>query len=195
MNTREILVGVGVGAALAFMFDPQGGGRRRALVRDKMVRASRKTRDGMDATARDLMNRTRGIAAATRGRWSREDVDDERLIERVRAKLGRVSSHPRAIDVRAQDGEVTLYGPILVHEVDDVLGMVATVRGVRSVINELEPHASSEGVPSLQGAGRTAGSSLDILQRNWAPATQALVGVAALAATMLAYSARRPHAA
>ncbi len=198
MNTRDILVGAGVGAAVAFILDPQGGGRRRALVRDQVVRASRKTRDGLDATARDIANRSRGIAAATRGRLSESSVDDHRLVERVRARLGRASSHPRAIDVKAADGEVTLYGPILSDEVDDVLGVVGAVRGVRAVINELEPHDSAEGIPSLQGRGRVAGPSLDVLQRNWAPATQALVGMAALAATgavMMVYSARRPQAA
>jgi hypothetical protein len=196
MNTREILVGAGVGAALAFMLDPQGGGRRRALVRDKVVFATRKTRDGVDAVSRDMANRTRGIAAASRGRLTARHVDDEVLVERVRAKLGRASSHPRAIDVKADDGEVTLYGPILSDEVDNVVSAVSAVRGVQSVINELEPHDSPEGIPSLQGHGRVAGPSLDILQRNWAPATQALVGMAALAATsaVIAYS-RRPHAA
>lgn len=197
MNTRDILVGAGVGAAVVFMLDPQGGGRRRALVRDKMAYASRKTRDGMDAVARDMANRTRGIAAATRGRFTDSNVDDDVLVERVRAKLGRASSHPRAIDVKAADGEVTLYGPILSDEVADVLSIVGSVRGVHAVVNELEPHDSPEGIPSLQGHGRVAGRSLDILQRNWAPATQALVGMAALAATsaaVLAY-ARRPHAA
>ena len=197
MNTREILVGAGVGAALAFILDPQGGGRRRALVRDKVVRASRKTRDGVDAVARDMANRTRGVAAATRGRLTDRDVDDDVLVERVRAKLGRASSHPRALDVNAANGEVTLYGPILSDEVDDVLNVVSSVRGVHTVVNELEPHDSPEGIPSLQGRGRVAGPSLDILQRNWAPATQALVGMAALAATsaVIAYSSRRPHAA
>ena len=198
MNTRDIVVSVGVGAALALMFDPQGGGRRRALVRDKMVRASRKTREGLDDVARDVTNRTRGIAAAARGRFSEREVDDEQLLERVRAKLGRVSSHPRAIDVKAIDGEVTLYGPILSREVDNVLSAVASVRGVQSVINELEPHDSPDGIPSLQGEGRVGGPSLDILQRNWAPATQALVGVAAIAATsaaVIAYASRRPDAA
>jgi BON domain len=197
MNTREILAGAGVGAALAYMLDPQAGGRRRALVRDKMVRASRTTRDGVDAVARDMANRTRGIAAATRRRVAGGDVDDDVLVERVRAKLGRASSHPRAIDVKADHGEVTLYGPILSNEADDLLRTVGSVRGVRSVVNELEPHDSSEGIPSLQGQGRLGGPSLDITQRNWAPATQALVGMAALAAAgaVIAYSARRPHAA
>lgn len=197
MNTREVLVGAGVGAALAFMLDPQGGGRRRAVVRDKMVRASRKTRNGVDAVARDMANRTRGIAATTRGRFASGDVDDDVLAERVRAKVGRASSHPRAIEVKVDNGEVTLYGPILSDEVDDLLSTVASVRGTCAVVNELEPHDSPEGIPSLQGRGRMARPSLDIRQRNWAPATQALVGMAALAATsaVIAYSTRRPHAA
>lgn len=199
MNSRDMLVGAGVGAALAYVFDPQGGARRRALVRDKMVYGSRKTRDGVNATVRDVANRTRGIAAAARGRFAeRGGVDDDRLLERVRARLGRATSHPHAIDVRTFNGEVTLYGPILAHEVEDLLSAVAAVRGVRSVVNELEPHESSEGIPSLQGEGRRGGPSLDILQGRWAPATPALVGMAAIAATgvaMMAYSSRRSRAA
>jgi hypothetical protein len=193
MNTRDLLVGAGLGAALSYVLDPQAGGRRRALARDAMVRASRKTRDGIDATARDIANRSRGIAATTRGRLSREEVDDWRLIERVRARLGRACSHPHALDVDAVDGEVTLRGPILSSEVDGLLSAVATVRGVRTVINELEPHDSSQGVPSLQGEGNIAGPSLDVLQRNWAPATRALVAAASLAATgvcLTAYARR-----
>jgi hypothetical protein len=194
MVTRDLLIGAGIGAALTFMADPQSGRRRRALARDKVVRASRKTRDAFDATARDVANRTSGIVAATRGRFGERAVDDSRLLERVRARLGRVCSHPRAIDVDVSDRIVTLRGPILAAEVDDVIAAVGSVRGVASVANDLEPHLSSEGVPSLQGEGRVAGSSLDILQRNWAPATQALVTVAGVAATavwMAAYARHR----
>lgn len=189
MNSRDFLVGAGVGAALAYMLDPGGGGRRRALARDKVVRATRKTRDGLDATARDLANRTRGIAAATRGRLGADDVDDGILVERVRAKIGRVCSHPHALDVDARAGDVTLRGPILASEVNRLLAVAGGVRGVKSVANELEPHESADGVPSLQGEGRVAGASLDIMQRNWAPATQALVAVAGLAATGMAVAA------
>jgi hypothetical protein len=122
-------------------------------------------------------------------------VDDWRLVERVRARLGRVVSHPRAIDVHVSNGAVTLIGPILADEVERVVSAVASVRGVEAVLNELEPHESAEGIPSLQGEGRAPGPSVDMLQRNWAPATQALVGMAALAATALAISATRRHAA
>jgi hypothetical protein len=123
--------------------------------------------------------------AAVRGRWSNEAVDDQRLVERVRAALGRVCSHPRAIDVEATDGIVRLRGPILAGEVDDVLGSVSDVRGVAGVANELDAYESAEGIPALQGQGRLAGPSLDVLQSNWAPATEALVTAVGLAATGL----------
>jgi hypothetical protein len=41
-------------------------------MRDKAVRATGKTRDGLDATGRDLGFRARGLVAATRGRLSHE---------------------------------------------------------------------------------------------------------------------------
>jgi gas vesicle protein len=189
MMNRDVLIGMGIGAAVAFMADPRAGRRRRALARDQFVRAGRQTRDALDATARDLANRTSGVVAATRGRITDRDVDDDRLIERVRARLGRACSHPRAIDVAATDGTVTLRGPILASEVANVLSTVRAVRGVQSVTNELEAHESADGIPALQGEGNVADPSLDILQRNWAPATQALVTAAGLAATGICIAA------
>ena len=184
MDNRALLAGLGVGAALAYVLDPASGGRRRALVRDKLIHGAKLTGRGLDATMCDLTNRASGIVAATRGRLSHEVVDNDTLIERVRAKLGRVCTHPRAVDVIASDGDVTLRGPILANEMNAVLAMVRSVRGVSAVTNELEPHESAEGIPSLQGEGRLAGPSLDVLQRNWAPATRALVSMGAIAAAL-----------
>lgn len=191
MDTRSLLSGIAIGAVAASILDPGRGARRRALLRDKAVRATRVTSDAFETTMRDLTNRTRGFAAETRGWIEERAVDDARLLERVRARLGRVSSHPRAIDVEAQGGQVTLRGPVLSSEVQDLLSAAADVRGVRSVINELAPHDSSEGVPALQGRGRLAGPRLDLRQSRWAPATRALVGAAAVAAGGLAIAYRR----
>jgi hypothetical protein len=192
MITREMLIGIGIGAAVAYIADPRAGRRRRALARDQLVRTGRKTRDALDATARDVANRTSGVVAATRGRLFDEGVDDRRLVERVRASLGRACSHPHAIDVAASDGTVTLRGPILAREVDGLLSTVRTVRGVESVTSALEPHESADGIPALQGEGSVGDPSLDILQRNWAPATQALVtaGLAATGICIAAYARR-----
>ena len=193
MDNRQLLLGAALGAGLTYMLDPQNGARRRALTRDKLVRASNVTRDALDTTARDLANRSRGIAAATRSRFSSDDVDDVVLVERVRAKLGRVCSHPHAIDVRVNAGDVTLAGPILAQEAWAVVGAVERVRGVHTVTNELDLHETSANVPALQGEGRIPGPSLDLLQPNRGPATRALVA-ASLAATglcMAAYARRR----
>jgi gas vesicle protein len=184
MHTREVLTGVGLGAAAAFLLDPSRGNARRARIRDKATWASRKTRDGIDATARDLGNRARGIAAVTRSRFQPEAVEDEVLVERVRSRLGRASSHPRAIEVTAANGDVTLSGPVLAHELDHVVAAVATVRGVCCVHSELEPRASGENIPARQGQASVAGPNLDLLQRNWAPATKALVAAGVLATGM-----------
>ena len=192
MDNRALLAGIGLGAALAYILDPARGGRRRALVRDKAIRGARLTRDGLDATMRDISNRAHGVVAATRGRFSHDYTDNETLVERVRAKLGRATSHARAIDVFADDGCVVLRGPILASELNSVLAAVSNVRGVESVTSELEPHESAEGIPSLQGEGRIPGPSIDVLQRHWAPATRALVSLGAIAAgaTALAYARR-----
>jgi hypothetical protein len=191
MLSKNIWLGVGVGALLAFISDPWAGRRRRAIARDKLVRAGRKTRGALDATARDLANRTAGVVAATRGRMSSEPVDDRRLVERVRAKLGRACSHPRAIEVSASDGIVTLRGLILASELDHVLGAVGSVRGVVGVNNELEPRESAEGVPELQGEGNVA-EPLEVHPRRWPPAKHALVtaGVAATGLCIAAYARR-----
>lgn len=182
MDNRALLAGLGLGAAAAFLLDPKAGARRRALARDKMTHAYKLSCRGLDATGRDMLHRTRGIMEATRGRLRREPVDDVTLVERVRARLGRGCSHPHAIDVDAHDGTVTLRGPILVSEVNRLLRTTAAVRGVCEVVNELDPHESPEGIPSLQGEGRIGGPTLDLLQSNWAPATRALVALSALAA-------------
>jgi hypothetical protein len=193
MVNSSVLAGLGFGAALAFVFDPDRGARRRALVRDQFVRASRKTRDGLDATMRDVGNRSRGVAASVRGRLRHGDIDDRRLVARVRSVLGRHASHPRAIEVDAIGGEVRLHGPVLAGDVADIVGAVEAVPGVRSVRNLLETHDSAEGVPALQGRRRRPGPRLDILQDNWAPATQTLVAAAGImigGALMAIYSRR-----
>ena len=55
------LGGLGVGAALMYIFDPEGGNRRRALLRDKATKLNRQTREAIEGRAKDLSNRTSGL--------------------------------------------------------------------------------------------------------------------------------------
>jgi len=146
------------------------------------------------AAAADLANRTRGVAANVWGNIRREPVDDARLVERVRAALGHVCSHPRAIGVEAVDGGITLRGDVLASEAEMVLAVVGSVRGVYEVVDSLEKHATAD-VLSLHGRGRTEEPSLDPLQRRWAPATRTLVGMAAIAAAAFSVAAYTRRAA
>src|SRR2546423_929750 len=125
--------GVGLGTGLMYLLDPDRGRRRRALVRDKFAWAARKTGEGFEVTARDLRNRSQGIINELQSRFSSEPVDDAVLVDRVRSKLGRIVSHPSAIQVTAQNGNVTLAGPILAAEVPKLLTCVRRVAGVNDL--------------------------------------------------------------
>jgi osmotically-inducible protein OsmY len=71
-------------------------------------------------------------------------VTDEKLAARVRARLGRFTSHAHAVKVSAQDGCVTLSGPVLQSELDNVLWAVKKVPGLRDLRCELQPRESFE---------------------------------------------------
>lgn len=177
--------GLGLGSGLMFLFDPDRGNRRRALLRDKCVSAARKTGEGFEVTARDLRNRTQGLVTEVQSRFSSEPVQDSVIVERVRAKLGRVVSHPRAVKVSVQNGRATLSGPILTAEVPEVLACVNKVKGVNQVINQLEPHDEPGDHPALQGGLERSGERFDLFQNNWSPTTRLLVGAGVGAASFL----------
>ncbi|HWV56313.1 MAG TPA: SRPBCC family protein [Longimicrobiales bacterium] len=174
---RTWLGGAAIGAGLMYLLDPQHGRRRRARVRDMVVHAQRQVDRAAGVASRDIEHRAKGKLAAAKSRLSRDMADDEVLRQRVRSEMGRIVSHPSAIEVLAEDGHVTLSGPILEHEMHDLLSAVRKTRGVRSVINRLEPHESAGRVSSLQGGKRRMGARPELLQTNWAPAPRVAAGL------------------
>lgn len=81
------------------------------------------------------------------------------LVNRVKAELGRHAVHHRALEITAGGGRVTLRGPALAGEVDELLRAVSSVRGVTGVEDRLEVHESAAGVSSLQGTVAAPASS------------------------------------
>ncbi len=61
-----LLAGLGTGMAAMYFFDPQHGRRRRALLRDQLVKWSRITGETLDGQVRDLRNRSVGLAHEVR---------------------------------------------------------------------------------------------------------------------------------
>src|SRR5687768_11339753 len=130
MKLTSLLVVAGSGAGLMYLLDPDQGNRRRARMRDQLVRARHLTGDAMDATSRDMRNRARGVVAELRARLIPEDVSDDVLQQRVRARLGRVVRYARSIDATVDDGRVTLQGPALSDDVGRLVRRVGQVPGV-----------------------------------------------------------------
>ncbi len=148
---RALLVGLLLGAGLMYLLDPDRGGRRRSIARDRLGRARRRMGEELGATARDLKNRSSGAFAELRSSLGADDADDAVIEERVRARLGRLVSHPGALEVSVVDGEATLLGSVLENELEGLLAGAARVRGVRRIRNRLDVYPTPDGVPGLQG--------------------------------------------
>jgi uncharacterized membrane protein len=172
------LGGVGLGSAVMALLDPIAGGERRARMREGITHA-------LDDTGSVLGKTTRQAVSA----FKKEDVSDDTLVGRVRSRLGRVVSHPHAIEVYADQGRVTLAGPVLSHEVERLLRHVWKVPGVRSVNNRLESHMRSDNVPGLQERMGRDGTPFDLMQADWSPARRLLTALGGGA--LLAYGIRR----
>ncbi|MFB3816442.1 MAG: SRPBCC family protein [Candidatus Methylomirabilales bacterium] len=185
-----MLKGFGLGLGVMYLLDPSMGRRRRSLAKDSVRGRLHDLGEEIERGVRDAGNRLYGLLAEARAAFRQEAVSEPQLAERVRARLGRVASHPSAIEVSVHGDQVTLSGPILAHELDQVLHAVAGVRGVNEVVNRLTPHARAENVPGLQGGAGRTGERAELMQANWAPGVRLTAGL--LGGTLLANALRRP---
>jgi hypothetical protein len=84
---------------------------------------------------------------------------------------------------------VTLRGPILRDEVEELIAAVSSVRGVTEVVNRLEPYDEADGAPSLQGERRIERSGDGLGPRSWTPDMRLVAGI--LGATAVAFGVCR----
>jgi hypothetical protein len=176
MKNYLVLVGLGLGAALMYVLDPQQGNRRRAVARDKLTKAAHKTGKAVGATSRDVAHRATGLAASLHSRFFDEGAPDEVVEARVRARLGRVCSHPGAVQVSVREGVATLRGLVLRSEAGELVRAISSVRGVVRMDNRVEAHERSEHIAALQGESAHRARAEN--ERRWAPTTRLMLGVA-----------------
>ncbi len=159
-------------ATLSYYFDPASGRRRRARLSEQSGRALRRLISTTCGAGRDLGNRLAGWIARRRGRLRPSGVEATVLIERVRACLGRIVSHPGAIHVSVTAPQrVLLRGAVLAWEQGPLLRAVAAVPGVRAVQEQLSVHESADHISALQG-GRARHAGPWVLRRRWSPGTR-----------------------
>ena len=191
MGARLLLGAAAAGAISMYLLDPDHGRRRRAVVSDRVASGMSRLDDATSIASRDLRNRARGVAHEVRSRFTREEVPDEILCERVRSSLGWAVSHPGAIEVSALSGRVLLSGAILEREYVRLLRAVWAVRGVADVEDRLAVYESPVGISALQGGGRAPERRFGPLQENWSPALRVIMGATGGALLLNALAGRR----
>jgi hypothetical protein len=152
-NMALLMTGGVVGATAMYIFDESSGSRRRALARDKAIHLLTEVQWASIRKARHLKNRAIGSVMELRSRVrdeARYPIEDEVLEERVRAQLGHAVSNPGALEVLAEQGCVTVRGPVLAGERERIQTRLNKTRGVQNVDLQVTEHANTEGVPGLQ---------------------------------------------
>lgn len=145
-----LLTGLGLGAGLMYVFDPERGKRRRAFARDKVDHLRHRAIDAVGKTKRHTTNRIHGAVAGLEAFFRYEAAADDVLVERVRSRMGRVVARPHAINVRADRGRVRLGGRITANEVDNLLKCVSSVPGVLALENKLEIYEWADDAPVIE---------------------------------------------
>jgi hypothetical protein len=76
-----ILSGIGLGAALMYLYDPRDGRRRRAIIRDKANSFGNDARRALDKGSKDVKNRAQGLLHEAKAKFSRSDSTENRTLE------------------------------------------------------------------------------------------------------------------
>jgi hypothetical protein len=183
-----------IGAAAMYLLDPDRGRGRRAKARDRAVRLYNNSACFAGKVQRDVINRTAGTFAEMKGKFQHEeDVPESKLEARIRSKMGRLISHPHAIQVSVRNGDITLHGDILADDLTTLLSAIRSVPGVAAIDNRLHVHESAEGISSLQGSSEHPDERWEVLKENWSPGTRVVVG--ALGGLLALYGLRSKGAA
>ena len=68
-----ILGGLGIGAGLMYLLDPEKGNQRRALIRDKVGKLNRRTQETVGGKVKDISNRAQGMLHEAKSAFGSED--------------------------------------------------------------------------------------------------------------------------
>jgi hypothetical protein len=140
-DTACFFAGVGIGAGLMYILDPQLGRRRRSMMRDQARHLMDETRDGMRTVATDLRNRAQGLAAEARSAMQGEghgfprkrlDLFNDNWSPATRALVGAVGAGLVAYGLTMRFPWACVTGTVGL----GLLASGATNRGVRDLIPE-----------------------------------------------------------
>ena len=137
---RLLTFGALVGAALAYLFDPENGRRRRALLRDRSFAVARQGGRKAARAGRTAASEAYGVSQKVQHlKEEPKEYDDATLAQKVQSEIFRDPDVPKGqINVNAEDGIVVLRGEVERPELmDELVERTRNVQGVREVQNLL----------------------------------------------------------
>jgi hypothetical protein len=128
-------VGLLVGVHLAWLAGSRTAKRRRMMLSAGVARSVRRTARQTSRVGRRTRNRIQGQVARLRERGNDMPDDDPTLVDRVQSRLFREDWVPKGrIVINAENGTVVLRGVAeQPDDIDKIVAVVASVRGVRRV--------------------------------------------------------------
>ncbi|HVY91105.1 MAG TPA: BON domain-containing protein [Bryobacteraceae bacterium] len=139
--TEDLLAataGVGIGAGLMYLFDPRRGRSRRSRLMGEARGILHRGEHRLANRRKDLVNRLEGLGVRVADAVAPEaPPSDETLLERIRARMGHVISHPHEVEVHVEDGVVFLEGKLGHLERRRLTQEVRGMEGVRELNTNL----------------------------------------------------------
>jgi hypothetical protein len=163
-NSTDTLTGIGIGAVLgvgAMLLFGRGGARQRSWLRDKVERYTRSGAMYGSKLARHARNVTIGSVeeAKARRRDARRQLDEDTLISRVRAQIGKDVQYMKLVTVRVEDGnKVVISGDVLLGEEAKLHDRLPKIRGVHDFRVEVREHSQEE-LNQISGIQGTSGEA------------------------------------
>ena len=128
-----------LGAALAYLFDPDRGRSRRSKARDQAGAALRRVRERGSRKIRYAGGRVEGVAARARGAGELKPEDDLDVVQGIRQALSRLDFGTEDVNIEVVDGVATLRGevknPDQLKKVESEATGVPGVREVQSYLH------------------------------------------------------------
>jgi osmotically-inducible protein OsmY len=141
---------VGLGALIAYFFDPDNGHRRRALARDRFPALFRRSTQRVEKAAQTVTSEAKATKAKVTHRKEAEkpQPDDVTLARKVESEIFSDADVPKGqINVNAENGKVVLRGEVEKPSmIKDLEKRTKKVQGVLEVENLL--HTPGTEVPT-----------------------------------------------
>ena len=143
----RVIRSVGLGALMAYFFDPDNGRRRRAMARDRFPAIFRRMSAKAERTGKAVAAEAEAVKQKATHLKEKEkpQPDDVTLARKVETEIFRDAEVPKGqINVNAENGKIVLRGEVEKPEmIQDLEKRTKKVQGVKEVENLLHTPGAS----------------------------------------------------